>query len=89
MSTHLEDRYDEKKDDVLPAEHLEYGKTPAHGGIISDNFGEYINDAARATEQQKGQSVRDAFRMYPKGVMFSLIFSTAIIMEVSSTSATA
>jgi hypothetical protein len=72
---------DEKKGDVYGQNHLEYEEKAQ--GVISDNFGQYINDASEASAAQKGQSIMDAVRMYPKGIMFSLIFSTAIIMEVS------
>jgi len=71
---------DEKKGDVYTsANHLEYEEKAQ--GVISDNFGQYINDAADSSAQQKGQTIRDAVRMYPMGIVFSLIFSTAIIME--------
>lgn len=76
---------DEKKGDVYTsANHLEYEEKAQ--GVISDNFGQYINDAADASSQQKGQTIREAVSMYPMGIVFSLIFSTAIIMEVSSVS---
>jgi hypothetical protein len=76
--------FDEKKDrDIQQENILEYGANNDEA-IISDNFGQYIADASDASGLQKGQSVREALRMYPQGVMWSLIFSTAIIMEVST-----
>lgn len=38
-------------------------------------------DARAATNREHNMTVREAFRLYPKAVCFSLIFSTAIIME--------
>jgi hypothetical protein len=78
---------DEKQKDVQYTQpsHLEYGTGVAGGQVISDNFGEYISDASAASHAQKTQTVREALRMYPQAVMWSLIFSTAIIMEVSLT----
>ena len=37
--------------------------------------------AKNATMSEKTMSVRDALRLYPKAVAFSLLFSTAVIME--------
>ncbi len=37
--------------------------------------------AKAATDREHVMTIRDAFRLYPKAVAFSLIFSTAIIME--------
>jgi hypothetical protein len=80
MSAHL----DEKKD-VYTQDHLEYSAKPDNN-VISDNYGQYIADAADSSAQQKNQTIREALFMYKKGIMFSLIFSTAIIMEVGFTS---
>ena len=38
-------------------------------------------EASKATRREHDLSVRDAIRLYPKAIGFSLIFSTAIIME--------
>jgi SP family general alpha glucoside:H+ symporter-like MFS transporter len=40
------------------------------------------NDAARnAAQREHNMTVKEALRLWPKAVAFSLIFSTAIIME--------
>lgn len=39
------------------------------------------SDARNATEREHSLSLRDAFKLYPKAIGFSLLFSTAIIME--------
>lgn len=38
-------------------------------------------DARDATELEHNLTLRDSFRLYPKAIGFSLLFSTAIIME--------
>lgn len=38
-------------------------------------------EAVAATNREHELTFRDALRLYPKAIMFSLIFSTAIIME--------
>ena len=47
-------------------------------GIVSDAV---MSKAAQASEKEVNMSVRDAFRRYPKSALFSIIFSTAIVME--------
>lgn len=42
-----------------------------------------VDDAANATESEHQMGIMEAFRAYPKAVMFSMIFSTAIVMYVS------
>lgn len=39
------------------------------------------SDAREATSREHDLSIRDAFKLYPKAVAFSVLFSTAIIME--------
>lgn len=39
------------------------------------------DDAKQATANEKDMTVREAIRLYPKAVMFSVAFSTAVIME--------
>lgn len=38
-------------------------------------------EAKNATDREHQLTIGDALKLYPKGVLFSLIFSTAIIME--------
>jgi SP family general alpha glucoside:H+ symporter-like MFS transporter len=38
-------------------------------------------DARDATNREHSLSLRDSFRLYPKAIAFSIVFSTAIIME--------
>ena len=45
-------------------------------------FDEVERPAAReANDREHTLTLRDAFRLYPKAIGFSLLFSTAIIME--------
>lgn len=39
------------------------------------------NEAKKATENETTMTLREAVRLYPKAIIFSLIFSTAVIME--------
>lgn len=45
------------------------------------NVVEELAEAKRATETEHSISVRDALKLYRKAVIFSLIFSTAVVME--------
>ena len=49
--------------------------------VNNTTFANEAADAKAATEREHNMTVRQALRLYPKAVMFSLIFSTAIIME--------
>lgn len=46
-----------------------------------EDLGHYIADAAAAAEQQKNQSTRGALAMWKPAVIWSIVFSTAIVME--------
>ena len=39
------------------------------------------DDAQDATELEHNLTIRDSLKLYPKAVMYSLAFSTAVIME--------
>ncbi|KAG0652955.1 Maltose transport MAL61 [Hyphodiscus hymeniophilus] len=43
--------------------------------------GGLLNEANDATETEKNMSIMQAFRTYPRAVIFSVILSTAIVME--------
>lgn len=38
-------------------------------------------ETQRALQNERSMTLRDSFKLFPKAIMFSLIFSTAIIME--------
>ena len=48
---------------------------------VNTNIADDIAEAREAREKESQLSIRDALRLYPKAVAFSLIFSTAVIME--------
>jgi hypothetical protein len=62
--------------------HIDYSdeKNLAITGSEQD-LGHFIADAADAAQQQKTQSTRGAFAMWKPAVLWSIIFSSAIIME--------
>jgi SP family general alpha glucoside:H+ symporter-like MFS transporter len=73
----VEDEKDVKQ--VYDQEHVE--SAAAGGTVIAQDFGQYIHDASDAVTGQKEMSIRQALSTYRKGVIFSIIFSSAIIME--------
>lgn len=40
-----------------------------------------LTDARDATAREHNLTLKDSFKLYPKAIAFSLLFSTAIIME--------
>jgi SP family general alpha glucoside:H+ symporter-like MFS transporter len=72
----VEDEKDVKH--VYDNEHVE-----SAGGatVIAQDHGQYIHDASDAITGQKEMSIMHALKTYKKGVIFSIIFSSAIIME--------
>ncbi|CZT10798.1 probable maltose permease [Rhynchosporium graminicola] len=49
--------------------------------VINPDLAEQNKNARSATEREHNMTVKECLRLYPKAVAFSLIFSTAIIME--------
>ncbi|KAH7123103.1 general substrate transporter [Dactylonectria macrodidyma] len=51
--------------------------------VVPDSKGWDVNktDAREATDLEHSLTIRDSIRLYPKAIGFSLLFSTAIIME--------
>lgn len=49
--------------------------------VINPYIASETADAKAATDREHAMTVREAFRLYPKAIAFSLIFSTAVIME--------
>ena len=49
--------------------------------IINPELAEQNVNARNATEREHNMTVKECLRLWPKAVAFSLIFSTAIVME--------
>lgn len=49
--------------------------------VINNDLANQTADAKAATDREHNMTLRECFRLYPKAIAFSLIFSTAIIME--------
>ncbi|KFY24633.1 hypothetical protein V491_02068 [Pseudogymnoascus sp. VKM F-3775] len=64
-------------DEVMESTPKNPWATPNSGANLSD----LINDANHATHTEKTMTIYQAFKTYPKAVMFSIILSTAIVME--------
>jgi len=56
-------------------------KTSALPDFHRNNRNELLNEAKVATDVEKRMSIGQAIKTYPKAVIFSMILSTAIIME--------
>lgn len=59
---------------------------PTHGAhskisVVNNDLSHLINDANHATDAEKAMTIYQAFKAYPKAIMFSIILSTAIVME--------
>lgn len=59
---------------------------PTHGAhskisVVNGDLSHLINDANQATHAEKAMTIYQAFKTYPKAIMFSIILSTAIVME--------
>ncbi len=65
-------------DGVLRLDDAAVRKMSQVNSRIVDDF----EDAKRAAENEHNLSVRDAIKLYPKAICFSLIFSTAVIVSV-------
>ena len=49
--------------------------------VIDPNFGTITNDAAKATEAEHSMTLLEGLRSYPKAVGWSVLISTAVVME--------
>ena len=49
--------------------------------VNNPNVAALKDDAQDATDLEHNLTIRDSFKLYPKAVMYSLAFSTAVIME--------
>lgn len=49
--------------------------------VVNPEMPNLMNEAKDATDNEKSMSIGQAFKTYPKAVMFSMILSTAIVME--------
>lgn len=80
-------RRDSRKLSIIPVETRNDNVLRVHDtnirkmSVINPEFANQAADAKAATDREHDMTVRQALRLYPKAVMFSLIFSTAIIME--------
>jgi SP family general alpha glucoside:H+ symporter-like MFS transporter len=46
-----------------------------------DTIGTEVQEARGATEREHNTSVRDSIKLYKKAIAFSLVLSTAVVME--------
>ncbi|KAK8125389.1 MFS transporter- SP family- general alpha glucoside:H+ symporter [Apiospora kogelbergensis] len=45
------------------------------------NFGDIMHDAHTATEYERNMTLREALRLYPKAIAFSMVLSATLVME--------
>ncbi|OWP01099.1 hypothetical protein B2J93_6549 [Marssonina coronariae] len=53
----------------------------ASKSVVDPDLAEQNRSARSATEREHNMTIRECMRLYPKAIMFSLILSTAIVME--------
>lgn len=75
-----------------PATSTEYTQiNAAIAAGVANNVNDFIglvHEANEANERERGMKLRDAFRIYPKAVCWSIILSSSIIMEGYDTAVT-
>jgi SP family general alpha glucoside:H+ symporter-like MFS transporter len=49
--------------------------------VVNGDLPHLLNEANNATNAEKTMSIHEAIKTYPKAVIFSIILSTAIVME--------
>ena len=49
-------------------------------GIAADTWDHLLEDAIKAEEVERGLSLRQAFKLYPKSILWSLAISLCIVM---------
>lgn len=49
--------------------------------LARENIATEVHDARGHTEREHAMSVRDSVKLYKKAIIFSLILSTAVVME--------
>ena len=64
-------------DGVLRLDDAAVRKMSAVNASIVDEF----EEAKQAAEKEHELTIRDAIRLYPKAIAFSLIFSTAVVVS--------
>jgi SP family general alpha glucoside:H+ symporter-like MFS transporter len=75
-----------KQEEVVEDRRPSYGLQPTDTAfrkmsVYNPDLPQLLQEAKEATNAEKSMTLREAFRTYPKAVMFSVILSTAIIME--------
>jgi len=49
--------------------------------VVDPNFGAIAEDAAKATQAEHRMTLLEGLRTYPKAVGWSILISTAVVME--------
>jgi MFS transporter, SP family, general alpha glucoside:H+ symporter len=49
--------------------------------VANPDIPQIHQEAKNATANEQNMTLREAIRLYPKAIMFSIIFSTAVVME--------
>jgi SP family general alpha glucoside:H+ symporter-like MFS transporter len=49
--------------------------------VVDANFGDITDDAAKATQAEHNMTLLEGLRSYPKAVGWSILISTAVVME--------
>ncbi|RYP48651.1 hypothetical protein DL768_005495 [Monosporascus sp. mg162] len=70
------DKTDPNAEEKLGAAHLEGDQMAKRGELL-----DLVNDAQIATEKERSMTLLQGLKLYPKAIGWSVLFSTAIIME--------
>ena len=77
MSTYLEQAELRETTNVVAIDDAAFHRTAA----VDPNFGAITDDAAKATQAEHNMTLLEDLRTYPKAVGWSVLISTAVVME--------
>ena len=77
MSTYLEQAEPREATNVVAIDDAAFHRTAA----ADPNFGVITDDAAKATQAEHNMTLLEGLRTYPKAVDWSILISTAVVME--------
>ncbi|KAL9620760.1 MAG: hypothetical protein Q9160_004773 [Pyrenula sp. 1 TL-2023] len=73
---------DDRMDGAQHARTIQISPEIANGVANNvEDFMTLVNEANEANERERHMKLRDAFRIYPKAIGYSVALSTALIME--------
>jgi SP family general alpha glucoside:H+ symporter-like MFS transporter len=77
MPTHLEQVDLRETTNVVAIDDVAFRRA----SVVDPNFGAITDDAAKATQAEHSMTLLDGLTTYPKAVGWSILISTAVVME--------